>query len=79
MPAKKSNLSSHAECFDYEAFAPQLHKNRCIWDLRDENYNLAEYRALAFRKIESVLRLKCKCYVTPLQCKQLNKQRVFHK
>ena len=50
MLAKKMNIMSRAECFDYEAFAPQLQRNPCIWDLHDENYNLAEYRALAFKE-----------------------------
>ena len=30
MLAKKTNITSRAECFDYEAFAPQLQRNPCI-------------------------------------------------
>ena len=69
---KKSNITSQAECFDYEAFAPQLQRNPCIWDLHDENYNLAEYRGLAFWKIEKSLQLKCECDVIHcnLTCKK---------
>ena len=62
MPAKKSSSSTHSECFDYEEFVPQLKKNRCIWDPRDENYNLGEYRNLAFSKIEKALQLRCKLF-----------------
>ena len=43
MAANKSSLSSHSACIDYEVFAIELHKNPCIWDLWNDNYNLVEY------------------------------------
>ena len=63
MAEKKSSISSHSVYIEYEPFAKELHKNLCIWDLRNDYYNLAEYRGLAFHNIETVLYLKCNCYM----------------
>ena len=48
------------ECHDYDSFATELHLNPCIWDPNHENYNLGEYRQLAFGNIEKALKLTCK-------------------
>ena len=63
MAEKKSSISLHSAYIEYEPFAKELHKNPCIWYLRNDYYNLAEYRRLAFRNIETALCLKCKSYM----------------
>ena len=63
MAEKKSSISSRSAYIEYEPFAKELCKNLCIWDLRNDYCNLAEYRGLAFCNIETVLCLKCKCYM----------------
>ena len=63
MAEKKSSISLRSVYIEYEPFTKELRKNPCIWDLRNDYYNLAEYRGLAFRNIETVLCLKCKCYM----------------
>ena len=64
MAEKKRSISLHSAYIEYEPFAKELHKNPCIWDMRNDYYNLVEYRGLAFCNIETVLCLKCKCYST---------------
>ena len=57
MPPKKT---ARSDFNDYDAFAPHLQAHPCIWDPRNENYNLAEYRNSAYGKIERALKLKSK-------------------
>ena len=63
MAEKKSSISLHSAYIEYEPFTKELRKNLCIWDLRNDYFNLAEYRGWAFRNIETALCLKCKCYM----------------
>ena len=54
--------------FDYEAFAPQLKRHRCIWDIKHDNYSLADYRSAAFESIESNMGIKCEFRFSIVQC-----------
>ena len=63
MAEKKSSISLCSAYIEYEPFAKELRKNPCIWDLRNDYYNLPEYHGLAFRNKGTVLCLKCKCYM----------------
>ena len=63
MAEKKSSISLRSVYIEHEAFAKELGKNPCIWDLRNDYYNLAEYHGLAFCNVDSALCLKCKCYM----------------
>ena len=38
---------------------PQLKRHRCIWDIKHDNYSLADYRSAAFESIESNMGIKC--------------------
>ena len=66
--ANKIKMPPKQKSFDYEAFAPQLKRHRCIWDIKHDNYSLADYRSAAFESIESNMGIKCEFRFSIVQC-----------
>ena len=54
--------------YDYEAFAPQLKRHRCIWDIKHDNYSLSDYRSVAFERIERNMGIEREFRFSIAQC-----------
>ena len=66
--ASKTKMPPKQKSYDYEAFAPQLKRHRCIWDIKHDNYSLSDYRSVAFERIERNMGIERELRFSLAQC-----------